>query len=135
MLHAPAIRYYHILYCQGTYDMFWHFLQLNNEIQGISWQSNLALMTIWLLIFADILGPMCSWEKHIYAEFISFYFFDEHIGLKISAKNKSYILCKAKLLCHEIPCTLLMSSLLLEKRFTRSTLEHQDLLAYVKKKI
>ena len=33
------------------------------RIQGISWQSeqsNLALLRIQILIFADILGPMCS---------------------------------------------------------------------------
>ena len=32
-------------------------------LQGISWQneqSNLALLRIWFLIFADILGSMCS---------------------------------------------------------------------------
>ena len=35
--------------------------------------SNFALMRIQILIFYDILGPMCSWNRAIYATFISFY--------------------------------------------------------------
>ena len=29
-----------------------------------------------MMIFADIVDPMCSLERHFYAKFISFYFFD-----------------------------------------------------------
>ena len=48
-------------------------------IQGISQQrviSNSALVRTQILIFANILGPTCSLVRHIYAYFISFYFFD-----------------------------------------------------------
>ena len=39
------------------------------------------------MISADILGPMCSWERHFYAEFVRFNFFD------VACPAKSF-LCK-----------------------------------------
>ena len=50
----------------------------NKYVQGISSQtdkSNLALVKVYIMIFADIVDPMCSLERHFYAKFISFYFF------------------------------------------------------------
>ena len=33
-------------------------------------------LRIYILIFANIFSPTCSWDRDIYAEIISFYFFD-----------------------------------------------------------
>ena len=52
---------------------------ISTLLQGISSQTdkiNLALVKVYIMIFADILDPMCSLERHFYAKFISFYFFD-----------------------------------------------------------
>ena len=49
---------------------------LHVYIQGISQQSvksNYALVRIYIWIFLNIRGPMCSWETHILAYLTSFY--------------------------------------------------------------
>ena len=70
---------------QNPKDRYEYIKRAPNEVQGISSQtdkSNLALVKVYIMIFADIVDPMCSLERHFYAKFISFYFFDVARPLK-----------------------------------------------------
>ena len=57
------------------------------------------------MIFADIVDPMCSLERHFYAKIISFYSFDvarplEDDMLKLKKKN-----CKKQFECNKCKTT------------------------------
>ena len=57
------------------------------------------------MIFADIVDPMCSLERHFYAKFISFYFFDVARPLQHDMKKLKKIFCKKQFECNNCKTT------------------------------
>ena len=77
-------------------------------LQGISSQtdkSNLALVKVKIMIFADIVDPMCSLERHFYAKFISFYSFDVAQPLEDDMLKLKKKICKKQFECNKCKTT------------------------------
>ena len=52
-----------------------HFSQNRVSRDLLPTQSSNYVVKAFIFIFADILGPTCSWDRDIYAKYISFYLF------------------------------------------------------------